>query len=761
MNRTLTVLKRLLVGRPISSHAELHHRLSKPVALAVFSSDALSSSAYATDEILLALMVAGALALSRSIPISIAVAIVLAVVVTSYTRTIRAYPGGGGAFIVAHENLGQFPGLIAAAALLIDYVLTVAVSVAAGVAAIAAAYPAFAGSKLPAAVAVVALITIANLRGLKESGTIFAIPTYGFLISIGSMIVFGVFKVVTGNYDPLPPVEIDQTQGLTALVLLTAFAKGSTALTGIEAMADGVPAFRPPEWKNAARTLITLGVLLTLLFVGITFLANAYRVNPELIESETKTIPSQIAGAIYGGGSLLFFVTQAFTALILFLAANTAYADFPRLSSILARYRYLPRVLQNRGDRLAFSNGIVILAVVTAAVLIQYRAELHSIIPLYVIGVFTSFTLSQSGMVVRQLRRRERGWRRTMAISGFGAMTTFVVLIIQARIRFTQGAWAVMLLILIVALLLRGVGRHYQGVADSLRSGPITPRIQRNRAVVLVSPYLGATFKSFLFARSFDPDEIRVVAFRVPERHLGRIRQRWQSMGIRTPIEATGHHIDDLVEYVRSLRPSAETPVTVIVPDPQFSNPVRQLLEGRLLLRIKRVFLAEPDVVVVSVPFRPDFESEPEKLRAPTRLSIIVVVAGVHRATVHAIRYAQSLKPSELKALTISLDPADTADLLRRWHGLHIDIPLEIVDSPYRSLIQPLLTEIRALRPSPTDLVAVVVPEFIVSRWWQHLLHGQTAFMIKATLLFEPNVVVIDVPYPLAARTSEQETAQI
>lgn len=750
------MLKRLLVGRPIPSRAEIQHRLSKRVALPVFASDALSSSAYATDEILLVLVAAGAAATQLSIPIAIAVVFVLSVVVVSYQQTVRAYPSGGGAYIVAADNLGEAPALIAASSLLIDYVLTVAVSVAAGVAAIGAAYPAARTHRVVVALAVIALITLANLRGLRESGTLFAIPTYGFLVTMGALVVVGMVKVTSGTYTPLPAPEIRPEHGLTLFLVLRAFSSGSTALTGVEAISNAVPAFRPPEARNAAQTLLLLGGLLAFLFLGITFLANAYQVDPRAIE-QGRTVPSQIAGAVYGSGSLPFLLVQTFTALILFLAANTSYAGFPRLASILAKDRYLPRVLQNRGDKLAFSNGMVVLALAAGALIVNYGAEVHKIIPLYVIGVFASFTLSQSGMLVRWFKVRGPGWRIKALVNGLGATTTLLVLLIVATTKFALGAWQVIVLIPAVAWLLHRVRRHYRYVAEELRIGRGVPRVEANKVVLLASPFPGANLKALSFARAFGPDELHVLAFRVPEGKLRALRDRWRDLGIEHPIEATGPTLDDLVEYVRGLGPSDAAPVTVVIPDPQFPTRIEQVARGRLLLRIKRAFLAEPGVVVISVPFRPTSEPDPDRLRSPTRLSIVVVVSGVHLATLRALDYARSLRPSELKALTVATDPAESAQLLDDWERWKIDTPLELVDSPYRSLIDPLIREVRLLRPNPQDAVAVVIPEFVVERWWQNLLHGQTALLIKAALLFEPNVIVIDVPYPIGRAQAREE----
>lgn len=762
-------VKRLLVGRPISSYEESQHRLSKKIALAVFSSDALSSSAYATDEILLVLMLAGTLALSRAVPVALAVVGVLGVVIFSYRQTVHAYPKGGGAYTVAHENLGKPFGLVAASSLLIDYVLTVSVSVAAGVAAVGAAYPGIRQHKVALALGVIALIAILNLRGLKESGNIFAVPTYGFLIAVGAMIMVGLVKAATGQLTPAPAATIEAVRPLSLFLVLRAFASGSTALTGVEAISNGVPAFKQPESDNAAKTLMTLGLLLGGLFMGVTVLSRLVGVNPELI-GEGQTVTSQIARAVFGSGSLLFLTVQAFTALILFLAANTAYADFPRLAAILSKDRYLPRGLGQRGDRLAFSNGIVILTTAAGAILINYRAEVHRIVPLYVIGVFTSFTLSQSGMVVHELRARalakstgrspDLRWRRKVVISGFGAATTFVVLLIVGTTKFFSpvppgatggfrgGAWQVIVLIPTVAWLLSKIQGHYKQVEDQLAAAGDVARMRSDRAVLVVSRFRGAT-KALAFARAIAPRELRAVGFGASQLHLANLRDRWDSLGAKIVIEPVGDRVSDVVAYVRAMGPSIDNPVTVIFADRQFRTWLGHALNNRQLLRLKRAFLVEPGTVLVSVPFNadPDDEPEPRRLQAPGRLSLVVVVSSLNKATLRAIKYARSLNPSEIKAMSIQTESGQAAALTEQWAGLRIDIPLEIVDSPYRDLMTPLLRELRALRPNPTDVVAVVIPEFVVGSWWQGLLHTQTALFIKGALLFEPHVVVIDVPY--------------
>lgn len=761
------LMKRLLVGPPISSHEELSHRLPKRLALPVFASDALSSSAYATDEILLILTAGAAAALIFSTPVALAVVVVLAVVIFSYRQTVEAYPEGGGAYTVAHENLGKPAGLVAASALLVDYVLTVSVSVAAGVAAAGAALIFLQDDKVAIALGAVAVIAALNLRGVKESGAIFSVPTYGFLVAMGTTIAVGGLKAATGNLMTLPPPNLEAAQAVTLFLILRAFASGSTALTGIEAISNGVSAFEPPESRNASRTLLILGLLLGTLFLGITFLARAVGVDPTLIE-QGQTVTSQIAAGVYGSESAGFYLVQAFTALILFLAANTAYADFPRLAAILAKDRYLPRGLGQRGDRLAFSNGILILTAASFGLLINYGADVHQIVPLYVVGVFTSFTLSQTGMVVRALRRRrqarEKGrapdprWRRKVLISGFGALTTGVVLLIVGTTKFFApvqpgqeatfrgGAWQVILLIPCLAWLLHRINRHYLQVAGQLQFSGRVPDVSSDKVVLVVSRFRGAT-KALALARTLAPRELRVIAWRCSQQRQADLRNRWDSLGVSTPIEPVGGQVADVLRFVRSLGPMSERPVTVLFPDPHYRTWLGQVVKNRPILKLKRAFLYESGTVLIGIPFLPDRDPEPRRLQAPNRLALVVVVSSVNNAAIRAIQYARSLFPSELTAVSIQSEPGEAARLTEEWARLNIGIPLEVMDTPFRDLIDPLKRQVRNLRSSPEDAVGVIVPEFVVPRWWQNLLHTQTAFLIKAALLFEDDVIVIDVPY--------------
>ncbi len=443
----IQALKRSLLGRPIPTTLERHERLGRATGLAVFASDPLSSCAYATEEILLALVLAGTVALHTSVPISLGIALVLAIVVSSYRQTILAYPSAGGAYIVSRENLGTYPSLVAGAALLIDYVLTVSVSVAAGIAAVTSAVPFLYPYRVEVCVVAVAGITLANLRGVRESGRLFAVPTYAFVASYLAMIGWGGIVWLRGGVPAgAPPggLVAPGNQELTLFLMLRAFASGSVALTGVEAVSNGVPAFRAPEARNARQVMAALGVISITLFVGITILANAF----ELVPAEQETINSQLARRVFGDGSLPYYVVQAMTMLILVLAANTSFADFPRLSSFMARDRFMPRQFTNRGDRLAFSNGIIILAVLSALLLVIFRAETHALIPLYSVGVFVSFTLSQTGMVRYWLRHRGPRWPARATLNATGAVATGIVTVILATTKFTHGAWMVVLEVL-------------------------------------------------------------------------------------------------------------------------------------------------------------------------------------------------------------------------------------------------------------------------------------------------------------------------
>ncbi len=610
----LETFKRLLVGRPLPTTEQEHQRISKPVALAVFSSDAISSTAYATEEILFVTALGAsslALGLGTLVPIAIGVATLLTIVAFSYRQTIFAYPSGGGSYVVSRENLGEMPSLVAGASLLVDYILTVAVSISAGVAAIIS-IPVFADlaeHRVLLGLGLIVLITLANLRGIKESGALFTAPTYLYIVMISGLVLYGLYRdLIAGDIGrvPLPAdPEFAVTGGTLGLFLvLKGFSSGAVALTGVEAISNGVPAFRRPESRNAATTLVIMASILGSLFFGLSLLAS--HVDP--YPSEEKTVIAQMGLLIFGNGAI-FFVLQIATALILTLAANTAYADFPRISSIIARDGYLPRQFANRGDRLVFSNGVIFLAAAAGGLIIAFGGVTNALIPLYAVGVFTSFTLSQSGMVRHHLTEREPGWRRSTVINAIGAVATFVVLIIVAVTKFSSGAWLPIVVIPAVILLFKGIHRHYS--------------------------------------------------------------------------------------------------------------------------RIERSLHVEPG-------FRPRRMNH----------TVVVLVGRVHRGVLDALAYAKSLNPSHLVAVSVVTDDEEQQRIHDQWQEFELDVPLETVYSPYRELSRPVLRFLDDLGDRyDNDIVTVLIPEFVVKHWWQHVLHNQSALILKGRLLFRKGLVVTSVPY--------------
>jgi len=614
----LTMMKRILVGKPLATSEQEHQRLPKTIALATFSSDAISSTAYATEEILFVVAVGAsslALGLDTLIPIGVAVAVLLTIVVTSYRQTIFAYPSGGGSYVVSRENLGENPSLVAGASLLVDYSLTVAVSISAGVAAIVSIpeFESLRQHRVLLGLALIALISIANLRGIKESGRVFAVPTYIYIVSLIALVGYGFYRsFIAHDISPItvgPDFVGDNLTGgtLGIFVLLKGFSSGAVALTGVEAISNGVPAFRRPESKNAATTLVWMGIILGTLFMGVQILA--HRLGP--YPSEKQTVFSQLGVAVWGSGTFMYVVLQFATAAILTLAANTAYADFPRLSSIIARDGYLPRQLANRGDRLVFSNGVLVLAGAAGVLIIAFGGLTNALIPLYAVGVFLSFTLSQSGMVRHHQKERERGFKRNIVINTIGAIATAIVLLIVATTKFTSGAWVPLVVIPLIVLLFKSIKRHYTTVSEGLRVAP-----------------------------GFKPRRM--------------------------------NH------------------------------------------------------------------------------TVVVLVGSVHRGVLEALAYARSLAPNHLVAVHVSSDEDDQERIEQVWEEFGIDIPLEIVYSPYRELTRPVLRYIDELDARyENDVVTVLLPEFVVSHWWGNLLHGQSALLLKGRLLFRKGTVVTSLPYHL------------
>ena len=599
-------LKRFLVGRPIPSHLAHHERLSRVTGLAVLSSDALSSVAYATDFILATLVVAGVGAFVYAIPISLVIAALLAIVAFSYRQTIHAYPTGGGAYIVAKENISDNAGLTAAASLLVDYTLTVAVSISAGVLAITSAFPELHAYRVEMCLGFLAVLTLGNLRGIRESGRIFAVPTYFFVISVVILLAAGLYRYLTGAIVPVE-VPLPSNAGhepLTTFLLLTAFANGCTAMTGVEAVSNGVPAFRPPEAKNASATLITMATLAIVMFVGITFLAHAYKVVPNATESGI----SQLGRAIFGGPNALYYLLQAGTTLILVLAANTAYADFPRLASIVSRDRYLPRQFMNQGDRLAFSNGILALSVFAAILIVAFRGDTQSLLPLYMIGVFVSFTLSQAGMVIHWRRTREAGWKASALINGFGAVVTGIVLIIVAVTKTLEGAWIVLLLIPVIVMLFQVTHRHYQHMASELTLKGYQPQSRLHNTVLIpIGGLQRAVVEALRYAETLS-DDVRAIYVDVNPVQTEQLRADWAAWGGRVQLVVLPSPFRSLMEPLREYSEQAAEEqsndyVTVILPEFVPARWWQHLLHNQTSLLIKGALLFRPNIVVTSVPF--------------------------------------------------------------------------------------------------------------------------------------------------------------
>ncbi|MCX5203625.1 APC family permease [Streptomyces sp. NBC_00237] len=654
MSKLTDVPKRILIGRALRSDKLGETLLPKRIALPVFASDPLSSVAYAPGEVLLVLSIAGVSAYHFSPWIAVAVVVLMFTVVASYRQNVHAYPSGGGDYEVANTNLGPKAGLTVASALLVDYVLTVAVSISSGIENLGSAVPFVVENKVLCAVAVIVLLTLLNLRGMKESGKLFAIPTYVFVVGVFVMLAWGAYRAFTGDDLASPTADLEikpEHPGLAgfALVflLLRAFSSGCAALTGVEAISNGVPAFRKPKSKNAATTLALMGGLAVVMFCGIIALAMASDVrmaeNPavDLIRNGVPVgdsyvqnpVISQVAAAVFGEGTFFFILLAAATALVLFLAANTAYNGFPLLGSILAQDRYLPRQLHTRGDRLAFSNGIVLLAGAAILLVVLYGADSTKLIQLYIVGVFVSFTLSQIGMVrhwnrhLRAERRpaERRRMIRSRAINAFGASFTGLVLVVVLATKFTHGAWVALLGMVIFYGTMTAIRKHYDRVAEEIAA-----------------------------AEGPSDDSVR-----------------------------------------------------------------------------------------------------------PSRVHSIVLVSKVHKPTLRALAYAKLMRSDRLEALSISVDPAETKALRDEWERRGINVPLKILDSPYREITRPIIEYVKGLRrESPRDVVSVYIPEYVVGHWYEHLLHNQSALRLKGRLLFTPGVMVTSVPYQLESSEAAKKRAK-
>lgn len=623
-------IKRVAIGSPFATSQAIRERLSKVKALAILGSDPLSSSAYATQEMLAVLVLAGSVAFSRALPISATIAVLLVIVALSYRQTVRAYPSGGGAYTVAHENLGQGPGLLAAAALMVDYVLLVSVSAAAGIAAVTSALPELHDARVPLGVAVVAVLTLGNLRGTRESGTLFAAPTYLFILAMGTMIVVGMVKVVVGDapgslLDAAPARDqVVATQGLTLFLLARAFSSGSAALTGVEAISNGVPTFKSPESPNARTTLTVMAGIAVFLFLGVTYLASRYG----LVPREEETIVSMLGRGILGENPL-YYGYQAATAMVLFLAANTSFNAFPLLSAILAKGRFVPKQFAIKGDRLAYSNGILLLAGAASLTLAVFGGEVTRLIPLYAVGVFVSFTLSQSGMVKRWWRLKGAGWRSSLLINGVGAIATGVVVVIIATTKFTHGAW-----------------------------------ISISMMVALMAGFT-------LIRRHYD----------------------W------------------------------------------FEEEVR-LEEGALLSGIPTAIPAE---------------------RVPLPQHIVLPVDGINKVSAAAITFARELS-SKITAVHVTDDREQAEQFRTHWEKQVPDIPLLVIESPYRAFVAPMLAYVEALeRAEPDSGFTVVLPIIVPRHFWERPLHNQSVLHLKPHLDKRPRVRAIIFPYRLGEHAAAED----
>ncbi|HYN97477.1 MAG TPA: APC family permease, partial [Pilimelia sp.] len=636
MASSTSLLKRLLLGRPFKSDRLQHTLLPKRIALPVFASDALSSVAYAPDEILLTLSIAGATAFFYSPWVALAVVVVMLTVVASYRQNVHAYPSGGGDYEVATVNLGPRFGVAVASALLVDYVLTVAVSVSSGVANLGSVVPFVAEHKVAIAVTAVAVLTAVNLRGLRESGTAFAIPTYGFMIVIVGMLATGLVRIFVLGHDltaPSAALEIRAEEAeLTAFamffLLLRAFSSGCAALTGVEAISNGVPAFKPPKSRNAATTLLLLGVMAVSMLIGIVALANLtglqHLEDPErqIVSGPAgyvqKTVTTELAQTIFGAGSALLYVVAGATALILFLAANTAFNGFPVLGSILAQDRYLPRQLHTRGDRLAFSNGILFLALFAVVLIVAFQAEVTRLIQLYIVGVFVSFTLSQAGMLRhwnRLLpRERDAAARRRMhrarAINGFGMVMTAAVLVVVLVTKFTHGAWIAIAAMAVIYALMLAIRQHYDRVARELAPAEDRQMLPaRNHAVVLVSKVHLPTLRAIAYAQATRPDTLTAVTVNVDDRDTRNLQQEWERRQLTVPLTVVDSPYREItrpiIDFVKSVRRSSPRDVvTVFIPEYVVGHWWQNLLHNQSALRLKGRLLFEPGVMVTSVPWQ-------------------------------------------------------------------------------------------------------------------------------------------------------------
>jgi amino acid transporter len=646
----------------------------------------------------------------------------------------------------------------------------VAVSVTAGTIAVTSAVPAAADHKLGLAFAFVGLLTLANLRGVKEAGATFAVPTYGFVAMVYLTLAVGLFQCLTHcPQASTANIPLEPEAQLALFLILKAFASGATALTGVEAIADGVQAFRRPQSKNAADTLAIMGVIGISMFLGITVLARMLHIRVDAHLALTKSVLAQMGETVFGRG-LLFFMLQGFTAGILVLAANTSYQDFPRLSSILARDRFMPSQFRNRGDRLVFSNGVLALAFLSGLLIWAFNANLSDLIKLYVVGVFTAFTLSQAGMVRRWMRLRGEGWRRGLIINAVGAVTTGVVLVIVTSTKFGHlpkpGAWIVIGAMPVIVAFFLAVHRHYEAVSRILRAHRVTVQQRSSTSFVVLVPDLGpATIQAVTYLRGLRPEHVTPL-YLGPRPQFEETAARWKALAPRLGTlellpEADGRPIRAIRHYLQSIPRLPDEFLNVVVAEALTSHSMMQFLRRPSAFWLKAALLFEPGIVVTDVPLLPEgraaIEAQTGRPLEHGHHVVLVPVAAVHAATARAILYAKSLHAQEVEALFFSSDPEDLESIQEQWADWRIDVALAVIDAPFRDIRGPLLEEVRARTRRKDTVVTVVLPELLVRSWWEHFLHNQVGLYVKRALLFEPNVVVTSAPYRLGAESDEPE----
>jgi amino acid transporter len=780
-------LKRLALGPPLQTKRLVHERLRKVVALAVLASDNISSSAYGTEQVMLPLLVAGSAAVALTFPVSLGIVALLAILILSYRQTITAYPTAGGAYVVTKDNFGIRLAQVAGAALLLDYVLTVAVSVAGGIAAVVTGAPTLTPFIVPLSVACIALITWGNLRGVRESGRIFAVPTYIYVAALGGVLMLGIFRHFTGHLPPIPAGQTGplpkQTATIGLLLLMHAYASGCTALTGVEAISNGVPAFRRPEAVNARRTLIAMGTILGCLFLGTSFLAVTTHMLP--YPSGNPTLVGQLAGYILDAntsklGHTAFEFVQGATLVILILAANTSFADFPRLASFAAGDAFMPRQFMRRGHKLVFSNGILTLAGAATGLLIAFRANINSLIPLYAIGVFISFTLSQAGMTRRHLRLREPGWRYGLVVNGIGTVVTFVVLLDVISTKFTHGAWMIMVALPILVVLLYRTNRAYSGEVAELKvelSETLAPPKPRHDVIVLVEDLNRAAFAAVQSARQLRAQRAAAVHVAVDADAACGLQALWASLGIPLPLEVVrpdGLGLGATVARVVAGRARPDTEVTVLLPRRAYAGLLDRLRRGRRTDALLAALGGMDGVHVTAVPrVAPRDQRRQQLLRvagngdgqaataldelraeaAPAlappkpRHEVVVLVEGLDRASLAALEYATELHPLAITAVHVAVDPDAARRLAGLWAKVRIPIPLEVVDCPDRNLLATTERDLHDRLRDDTELTVLVPRRRFARRWHHLLLHDRSSAGLVRVLGDLDNVNVTIVPF--------------